>query len=545
MTPLLQMVLLNTAVVAPLAVGLFLLQRLRAVRHRPELSYALWLLLMLKLVTPPVITVDLAAPSPPVQILNLLPSGNDSSDASTRRPHLAPHTEAVPASHDHILAMQGADLIWLGVAAILLCTILRQQRRLKNLLASTLQPPAWLEELSRQACRGLTLHRVPVIRLVEEQLSAFLCRGKGGLFIVLPRALLKKLDRSQLQLVIRHELAHASRGDHWANLALSLACVVLWWHPLAWWIRRHARARQEEACDRLALANGGDRARYAGALLATIDMIRDSDDSVYVPATAMSDGRSFTRRIDMIVNNTQAVRASRMMRAVICGCAAVLLPLGFSLAADVEAVGKRLRTAVAEGELTAEQARHMLATLKKTESQQSADQVPTAERFESWVRETGEKLRAAVETGKATEKEAWAKWATFKEKKAAPKLKAMVEDGVLTAEAAGKLMQKIATGELRQRLEAAVARGDLTEEEAKAKWEALPKTDDGLIKPKGHEKHSPKGDVRANGKSEFDWTVFKKRLAAGVTSGVLTKEEAEQKLLDMQRRLDGKKDTGE
>ena len=101
----------------------------------------------------------------------------------------------------------------------------------------------------------------------------------------------------------------------------------------------------------------------------------------------------------MIVNNTKAVRTSRMMRTVICGCAAVLLPLGLSLAADVEAIGKRLRTAVAEGELTAEQARHMLATLKKTESQQSVDQVSTAERFESWVRETGEKLRSAVETG--------------------------------------------------------------------------------------------------------------------------------------------------
>lgn len=545
MTPLLQMVLLNTAVVAPLAVGLFLLQRLRAVRHRPELSYALWLLLMLKLVTPPVITVDLAALSPPVQILNLLPSENDSSDAFPRRPHLAPHPEAVAASHAHILAEHWTDLIWLGVAAILICTILRQQRRLTNLLASTLEPPAWLEELSRQACRGLDLHHIPVIRLVEERVSAFLCRGKGGLFIVLPRALLKKLDRSQLLLVIRHELAHASRGDHWANLALSLACVVLWWHPLAWWIRRHARARQEEACDTLALANGGDRARYAGALLATIDLIRDSSDSVYVPATAMSDGRSFTRRIDMIVNNTQTVRASRMMRAVICGCAAVLLPLGFSLAADVEAVGKRLRTAVTEGELTAEQARHMLAALKKTESQQSADQVPTAEQFESWVREAGEKLRSAVETGKATEKEAWARWATFKEKKAAPKLKSMVKDGVLTAEAAKKLMQKIATGELRQRLEAAVARGDLTEEEAKAKWEALPKTDDGLIKPKGDDKDSPKGDASANGKSDFDWAAFKKRLASGVTSGVLTKEEAEQKLLDMQQKLAGKGDRGE
>ncbi|HXV75861.1 MAG TPA: M56 family metallopeptidase [Candidatus Polarisedimenticolaceae bacterium] len=75
-------------------------------------------------------------------------------------------------------------------------------------------------------------------------------------------------DRGRLDAVLLHELAHRRRADGlW--LLLGRLSVALWWfHPLAWWVERAARADCERAADDVVLACGERPSRYAGQLLA-------------------------------------------------------------------------------------------------------------------------------------------------------------------------------------------------------------------------------------------------------------------------------------
>ena len=83
MTIVFQGLLLNTCIAAALAAILFLVQRVRPLRHRPQLCHALWLLLLLKLFMPPLVVMNLPWPqwvkaTPSFQISNEpFPQGMD------------------------------------------------------------------------------------------------------------------------------------------------------------------------------------------------------------------------------------------------------------------------------------------------------------------------------------------------------------------------------------------------------------------------------------------------------------------------------------
>lgn len=92
-----------------------------------------------------------------------------------------------------------------------------------------------------------------------------------GLFrpaILLPRSA-PAWPPEQRGAAIRHELAHLDRGDLWANFAVTAACAVYWFHPLAWALECRMRSEQEAACDDAVLESGFDPAAYAEALLQT------------------------------------------------------------------------------------------------------------------------------------------------------------------------------------------------------------------------------------------------------------------------------------
>jgi beta-lactamase regulating signal transducer with metallopeptidase domain len=69
------------------------------------------------------------------------------------------------------------------------------------------------------------------------------------------------------RIVLRHELAHISRGDSFTQLVAGFACAVYWFHPLAWIAERWLRAECERACDDRVVSLGTPAAEYAAHLL--------------------------------------------------------------------------------------------------------------------------------------------------------------------------------------------------------------------------------------------------------------------------------------
>ncbi len=69
------------------------------------------------------------------------------------------------------------------------------------------------------------------------------------------------------RVVLAHELSHVARHDVFWQVAARLACVVYWFHPLAWLAERRLRVERELACDDAVLRSGSQPGQYAAVLL--------------------------------------------------------------------------------------------------------------------------------------------------------------------------------------------------------------------------------------------------------------------------------------
>ncbi len=91
-----------------------------------------------------------------------------------------------------------------------------------------------------------------------------------GLFkpmVILPAALLARMPRDQLELVLLHELSHIKNGDLWINAAQIALEVLMFFHPVVHWISADVRATRERRCDRAVLHVRAAPVRYAHALV--------------------------------------------------------------------------------------------------------------------------------------------------------------------------------------------------------------------------------------------------------------------------------------
>lgn len=99
----------------------------------------------------------------------------------------------------------------------------------------------------------LRLRRLPAVLMKEGEGSPLLI-GVIRPAIIVPAALITRLDVSEQCLVVRHELAHLSRGDLAWGMLSSLVRAIFFFHPLAWLADWQLRLTQEIAADELAMS---------------------------------------------------------------------------------------------------------------------------------------------------------------------------------------------------------------------------------------------------------------------------------------------------
>ncbi len=161
-------------------------------------------------------------------------------------------------------------LLW-GIGAALmsmrLMLGLAWVRRLGAAAAVRPIDPAWSARLAVLA-RRMGLRRLPGLRVVEglAGLEGPATIGRWRPLILLPASLLAQLPVELVEALLAHELAHVRRLDYLANLLQSVVEVLLFYHPVVWWLSRRIRIEREQIADDLAAEALGEPRRLALAL---------------------------------------------------------------------------------------------------------------------------------------------------------------------------------------------------------------------------------------------------------------------------------------
>jgi beta-lactamase regulating signal transducer with metallopeptidase domain len=280
---------LRASLAASILVLLVVLISLIFRKHLPPRGrYALWLLVMLRLLVP-------VTPSSSLSLFNLknrafpaktgalprhITALASSSPALPSPPVTTAAMSPAPSPSPVVLADQPKAIsrptlrtsvryLWLAGTAGYLLLVLVQHRRLSNWVKR--QPPVGIPRLAALVKEGQAMLGLPgeiaVIR-AEGQGSPALFRLRRPC-LLLPGAALDALEDRELRLVILHELVHVRRRDVLLNWVAIVAQALHWFNPLVWLALKRWRADRELVCDAEVLARLAppERHTYGATLL--------------------------------------------------------------------------------------------------------------------------------------------------------------------------------------------------------------------------------------------------------------------------------------
>jgi TonB family protein len=275
--------------------------------RRPGVLHLLWLLVLARLLTPPIFEVALLPARP----------GPASSGSFVTMSALAGAPPAAVSQVDALfgLGLRGALLLGslIGTAALVVLAAARTLRLVRSVKTGA-QPGADLLERVARVARLMAV-RPPRVRLVSGQLPPMLWGVPSRAVLILPESLVPTLGQDELDAVIAHELAHLRRRDHWVRLLELAAVVLFWWNPASWWASSGLREAEEECCDALvAKSCPGSSGAYARGLVKTMGFLAGADTFFPAVVTGASHFRHIERRIRMIMTGGFARSLSAPLR---------------------------------------------------------------------------------------------------------------------------------------------------------------------------------------------------------------------------------------
>ncbi len=300
--------------------------------NRPSVQHALWVVVLLKFVTPPIVSLTVVVPEW-IFLSNIASSPQPFSDPE---PELVVEGSRVESSllesYDEIrndsaavlesvnnerpielgrerieVGTQSIGLLWLIRLAVLTWVTgaivlairhfrcIRQQVRL---LSQGAGASLELQAVVTHVAKELGIRPLP-IRIVPGIVTPFVwCLGR--LKLIWPERIAGEESMRSKRIIIAHELSHVRRRDHWIAWIELVAGLIWWWNPLFWFVCKNIRVNSEMACDALALAQfPEDRGIYAEALFAL--SVSKTGEPPLVLAVGDGTPSSLERRISMLM----------------------------------------------------------------------------------------------------------------------------------------------------------------------------------------------------------------------------------------------------
>ncbi len=337
----LEMLLINTATAFLLAIVVWLFATLPVLRNRPKLRHCLWILVLFKLVTPPLVELAIlpdwnekvGSRGNPIDTLepnesqNHVRNGDAPTKSQSRTTDLGEvsdqHSQANPiasvtkpseteqgvtanALSDHAAFHFNWSLIivWIVGSLMFIGYVFSQVVRLQKAIRLAGVIDATLSDKARQIGDGFGINRATPVYLVNSALTPFLWVAWSGPKFVLSRSLIEQLNEEQLECILAHEMAHYVRRDHLTNTMSLLFVAVFWWNPVAWWARREMKMTQEACCDALAISRPNtSRKVYADTLFQVMDFLNSERTLSPALASRFVGTSSPQWRFEMIASN--------------------------------------------------------------------------------------------------------------------------------------------------------------------------------------------------------------------------------------------------
>jgi len=246
----------------------------------PQVRYALWIIVLIKLILPPtwssqnsisslvqpvvrktlngqfaVFSGDITRKQIPSRITFPTPTNvaRVAQDIQKRGDKLTPEdikslkSKEAPKANWQVFAMATWILGMLIFITMLTIKIKklhewhRQQKERKTI-------PVWFHELLLQTSKRLKMQRLPAIVFSDQAVTPAIY----GIFhpvLLFPANYFDNLSHKEAEHVLLHELSHIKRGDlllHALTLALQ---IIYWFNPLLLWVRKHIKHIREICCD--------------------------------------------------------------------------------------------------------------------------------------------------------------------------------------------------------------------------------------------------------------------------------------------------------
>ena len=335
MAPILNYVLTNAIQVLVLA--LVVVAITRVYRH-PQVAYLLWLLVLCKLVAPPIIRLPIAVlPTTPASVVeNQVAAGQSERVAVIvdDSPRHVRQTIVYPTAEESAFSPWPVSWwiigIWSLGTAIWSATFVWRVLVFRSLLRLAEPAGAELCKLAQLASRRLQLRTGCRLRVVDAPISPLLWSFGRFPTMLIPKQLVKDLSPEQLQTVLAHELAHLRRGDHLIRWLEVVIVGIFWWHPVAWLARREIQRAGEQCCDAIVVGMYPEfTVHYARALLDAAESIQETSQLCLTPplASTLGHGPFLERRVSMILQHKLRASLAWHARLAIVVSTIVILPL--------------------------------------------------------------------------------------------------------------------------------------------------------------------------------------------------------------------------
>ncbi len=358
MTSLVEVGLSNAAAALVIAIVAVLVG---LVCRRPALMHALWLLVLIKLVTPPLVRIPVPWGAPPAEEAAPAPEPDvaqrvaqlleEPLDADVPEAEEAPEDAEAPAvvvnvsaDEDDEPAAAAPPLItnwpaviggvWLvGSAAWFLLAGRRLWRFGRLLRLGRPAPRALTRRVERLAAR-VGLATCPPVLLLPGRLAPMVW-GVDDPLLLLPEGLPEEVTPEALDTLLVHELAHLRRRDHLVRLLEFVAMGLYWWLPVVWYARRELREAEEQCCDAWVVGTlPGSGRLYASAIVDALDFLSPETQPVPPLASGLGQVADLKRRLTMILRGSIPHQLGWSASLVVLALAALLLPLVPSFAQE-------------------------------------------------------------------------------------------------------------------------------------------------------------------------------------------------------------------